>query len=71
MHANAARVALTLRGAAALVGALDNFTVGLLTKRSAALPLAQLAAFKVGPTSGFALPLLSRYPPLTLPCLSP
>ena len=50
-HRYSAVVATKIRAAAAMASKTDTmFTVGLVLKRSAALPLCQLAAFKAGAT---------------------
>lgn len=52
-HESAAALALEIRAAADATGSLDSatsFTVGLVLRRTAALPIAELAAFKAGAT---------------------
>ena len=52
-HVHAAALAVEIRAAAEASGALDSgtsFTVGLVLRRTAALPIAELAAFKAGAT---------------------
>jgi len=54
VHANAATLAIEIRSAAQASGSLASgsttFTVGLVLRRTAALPIAELAAFKAGAT---------------------
>jgi len=53
-HANASKLAVEIRAAASADDALalngGTFTVGLVLRRTAALPIAELAAFKAGAT---------------------